>query len=139
MINSRRIRGDMVITGGGVVQAWAAAQRRCDFLYGIFYPGFLVTFHPPATRYYGEELSDMAKESAEIQTRLTHPLTAVNLSRYPKIHIHRTSYISEPLQFEHNFSYLIVFQQKAWLAASVTLLEEWERRRDAAADKDFPL
>lgn len=131
MINSRRT-GEITMADLSVARTWPAAQKLCDFLYGIFYPGGSPPV-PPATHYSAEELSDMAKESAEVQTRLTHPLTAVNLSRYPKIHIHWTSYISEHLQFEHNFKDLIVFEQKAWLTATVRLLKEWERRRDAAA------
>ncbi|KAK3292481.1 uncharacterized protein B0H64DRAFT_229327 [Chaetomium fimeti] len=130
MINTRPARFDGTAMDLSPVQSWGENQRLCDFVYGVFYPGRPASYPTPSDNYTEQELSDIATESAQIQTRLTHPLTAVNLSRYPKVHIHWTRYLPEHLQFEHNFKDVNVFEHKQWLADAVALLE-WHAEQEA--------
>lgn len=129
MINSRSDRPDGTLSDGSVEQRWEDGQRLCDFVYGLFYPGKTAPGGVSnAQVHYSEDLlAGMTKESDEIQTRLTHPLTAINLKRYSKVKICWAQYLPEHLEFHHNYRALLVFRHKRWLIDMVALLEKWEK------------
>lgn len=139
MVNSRTNRPDGTVSDGSIPQRWTEEQRLCDFVYGLFYSrekapeGIIKIKEQRSIHPSRDTLSQYAQESAEIQSHLTHQLTAVNLSRYPKIGIHWTSYLPEHLNFQHNYMDLIVFEHKCWLKDAVALLEKWELEQDALA------
>lgn len=137
MIDSRTNRPDGAISDSGTPQRWKEEQRLCDFVYGLFYggkkaPEGIIKIKEQREAHFSKDiLSQYAQESADIQNRLTHKLTAVNLSRYPKIGIHFTSYLHDHLEFQDNYKDLIVFEHKCWLKDAVALLEKWESEQAA--------
>ncbi|KAI0399407.1 hypothetical protein F4802DRAFT_603029 [Xylaria palmicola] len=74
---------------------------------------------------------------ASMQGKLAHPLTAVNLKRYPRIEILWTPYIYDHLRFSVSYKKLQVFGEKQWLQDAKGFLERRgkQRRRESDADQ----
>ncbi|KAM0547221.1 hypothetical protein ACHAPJ_010483 [Fusarium lateritium] len=70
---------------------WRRERKFCDFVHGLFYPGQKAPIYPntPETRVRDTELAaEMASETTQIQSSLTHPLTAANMKKLTSITTH---------------------------------------------------
>ncbi|KAI0486606.1 hypothetical protein F4859DRAFT_526848 [Xylaria cf. heliscus] len=118
-VNSRRPARDGSFTDAGETYfCWDGELPLCDFIWGVFYPGKRFGERPNLER------DEMVSETATAQSRLTHPLTAVNLERYPRIKTHWTPYLNDHLRFSVSYKQLQVFWQKKWLQDAKSFLEE---------------
>jgi hypothetical protein len=77
---------------------WANDQKLSEYIAKVFYPAGKNTTPEPDT-----------SEVAGIQARLTHHLTAANITRYTDITIVPTNWLPDHLKFEVNSDYKILF------------------------------
>ncbi|KAI1740908.1 hypothetical protein F4680DRAFT_418088 [Xylaria scruposa] len=118
-VNSRRPAPDGSFTDAGETRfCWDGDLPLCDFIWRVFYPGKNFGERPVVER------DEMISETATVQGRLTHPLTAVNLERYPRIETHWASYLNDHLRLSVSYKKLQVFWQKKWLQDAKSFLEK---------------
>ncbi|KAJ8127672.1 hypothetical protein O1611_g5964 [Lasiodiplodia mahajangana] len=115
---------------------WKDSQGLCDSIYGLFYPNkpapsFMIhagTINNEAAA-QAELAIFRAEESASIQSRLTHDMTAANLSRLTKMKIEWTGYLNRNLQFDAEFRRLSIFYRNRWLFDTVTMVKRWQEEQ----------
>ncbi|KAI0118747.1 hypothetical protein GGR51DRAFT_554437 [Nemania sp. FL0031] len=114
--------------------AWTGDQQAlCDSVYSIFFP----TKSAPSFEASGEgilanedELATIrAEESANIQSRMTHDMTAANLKRLTKIKIYWTRSLNQNLEFDTEYRLLPIFGHNRWLFDTTRMVKKWQEEQ----------
>ncbi|KAF5666933.1 hypothetical protein FCIRC_10012 [Fusarium circinatum] len=113
---------------------WRGERKFCDFVHGIFYPGQSAPAYPDnkETSVRDSELmaelkAEMASENTQIQSSLTHPLTAANMKKLTNITTHWANGLNQHLQFDADFRNLSVFPHNRWLFDALDMVHKWRQ------------
>ncbi|KAI8961533.1 hypothetical protein F5Y11DRAFT_225755 [Daldinia sp. FL1419] len=108
-------------------QGWRGERRLCDFVHGLFYPGRPAPRHPTqqAQGYDSELLAEFSAENTQIQSGLTHPLTAANMKKLTNININWVSLLDNHLEFDVDTRHLSIFPHNRWLIDAASWVRSW--------------
>ncbi|KAF4446969.1 hypothetical protein F53441_9440 [Fusarium austroafricanum] len=117
---------------------WRGQRKFCDFVHGLFYPGQEALKYPSSktTQTRDSELvAEMTSETTQIQSSLTHPLTASNMKKLTNITIYWTRQLDKHLEYDADYENLSVFAQIRWLFDARDIIQRW--RRDNTPDPEL--
>ncbi|KAF4959251.1 hypothetical protein FSARC_10767 [Fusarium sarcochroum] len=121
------------------IHGWRGERRFCDFVHGLFYPGRDAPTYPSAqgtTTRDPELVAEMASENTQIQSSLTHPLTAANMAKLTNITIHWVTRLDKHLEFDADFRNLSVFPHNRWLFDALEIVRKWRKDNEAPQPDD---
>ncbi|KAJ8105632.1 hypothetical protein ONZ43_g7351 [Nemania bipapillata] len=115
---------------------WNDDRALCDSIYETFYPTKLA----PSFAFTGENFDNemapehesaisRAHESASIQSRLTHDMTAANLKRLTNIQICWIEALNMNLEYDSESRVLAVFDQYKWLIDTTNMVKKWQQQQ----------
>ncbi|KAH7163704.1 hypothetical protein DER46DRAFT_604902 [Fusarium sp. MPI-SDFR-AT-0072] len=117
---------------------WRGRRKLCDFVHGVFYPGQEAPKFPSAeatTARDHELMAEMASETTQVQSCLTHPLTVSNLKKLTNITTYWITHLEKHLEFDSDYSNLSVFTQNRWLLDAREIVQRW--RSDHTPDPNI--
>ncbi|KAF4974567.1 hypothetical protein FZEAL_8539 [Fusarium zealandicum] len=117
-------------------QGWRGERRLCDFVYGLFYPGKPAPEFPVlegnSTR-DPDLAAEMAMENTQLQSSLTHPLTAANMNKLTSITMDWIALIDRHLEFDADYRVLSVFSHNRWLIDALYMVQTWRAKHEPSA------
>ncbi|KAK6706847.1 hypothetical protein SNK04_007862 [Fusarium graminearum] len=118
---------------------WRGQRQLCEFVRTQFYPcqpasdGGRTQAETESRKRNLE--SDMMAETTQVQSNLTHPLTAANMKKLTNINIKWVSVLDEHLEFDADIRVLSVFPHNRWLFDAQSMIKAWKDESSQQKDK----